>query len=232
MKKVLCISLAIIIALATIGCSSKEEKLFNEAIKLFESRDYASALAIFKELEPSDEINSYIRQSSYYVLADYIFINGMKGNEYGQNNEGDRYFITIPGTEIVLSVKLNDPGYDDISFSMLPNEPRGVLTSEAYSLTIYEKENVFSYFYSLILGTAMWNWQSENIQQSSYTRDTGILFNITKIPESLVWQFSGDENESMEWRQDECNNYLDEISIILRKLDIGVTLKDLGFLSF
>lgn len=44
MKKVLCISLAIIIALATIGCSNKEEKLFNEAIKLFESRDYVSAL--------------------------------------------------------------------------------------------------------------------------------------------------------------------------------------------
>ena len=224
--------MAIIIALATIGCSNKEEKLFNEAIKLFESRDYVSALAAFKELEPSDEINSYIRQSSYYILADYIFINGTKGNEYGQTNEGDRYFITIPGTEIVLSVKLNDDGYDDISFSMLPNEPRGVLTSEAYSLTIYEKENVFSYFYSLILGTAVWNWQSENIQQSSYTRNTGILFNITKIPESLVWQFSGDENESMEWRQEECNNYLDEISIILRKLDIGVTLKDLGFLSF
>ena len=131
-----------------------------------------------------------------------------------------------------MSSDVNDDGYDDISFSMLPNEPRGVLTSEAYSLTIYEKENVFSYFYSLILGTAVWNWQSENIQQSSYTRNTGILFNITKIPESSVWQFSGDEKESMEWTQEECNNYLDEISIILRKLDIGVTLKDLGFLSF
>ena len=98
MKKVLCISLAIIIVLATIGCSNKEEKLFNEAIKLFESRDYVSALAAFKELEPSDEINSYIRQSSYYILADYIFINGTKGNEYmisflsqSQNHARDLY---------------------------------------------------------------------------------------------------------------------------------------------
>ena len=65
-----------------------------------------------------------------------------------------------------------------------------------------------------------------------YTRETDIPFTITSVPSTAAWQFASTPEETSVQYRDECNEYIDNISIILRKLDCGVTVSDLGFLFY
>lgn len=197
---------------------------------LLENGDYEDALALLRTMEQTEDVREQVRKASFGVLAEFTFQNGSKGSEYG-TPEGDSYYVKVTGSDIVLSTVPTADGFESISFGLIPSNPRGILAGENYLLTLYEDKPQFTYFYMFMLGRSIFSWEGDS-KSNQYTRETPIDFEIKRIPETSVWQFSYTEEESKLIYRDECNEYLDEIAIILRKIDSGLTLSDLGFFSF
>lgn len=206
------------------------EAIVAQAISLYEQGEFEDALIAFKELEQTDEIKEYIRKASFNILAEQIFKNGTEGSVYGVG-DGESYYTEVPGSEIVLSVVPTANGFESISFGLMPAEPRGILSAENYLLTLYEEKNQFNYYYMFIFGASSYSWNGE-AACGEYTREATIDFEVSLMPETSVWQLSTTEEESKLGKRDECNDFLDEVAMLLRKIDCGVSLKDLGFYAY
>lgn len=244
MKKVVCLTLAFLLAVSLCACGkeaestepseqavSEEEKVEAEkkaAIALYDNGDYAEALVAFRSMEKTDEINKYIKNCGYQILADYIFKNGTQGNELGSLGEGSEEGYYIEDSGLILFVKPNATGFDYIEFVNIEFSNTTAPDSFFY-LKLQDSKDTF--WYERYIGVPANFWHTADIQIDTYTRDTGVSFELgytTTNPPS----FSTTEEEMNNTVRDSCNDLLDSVAVILRRLDCGISLADLGFVSY
>ena len=82
-----------------------------------------------------------------------------------------------------------------------------------------------------MFGATSYCWEGTS-SCGDYTRETPIDFEINVLPDTADWQISSTPEETKLSTRDEFNSYLDEVSLLLRKLDLGVSIEDLGFYAY
>ena len=208
----------------------KTDALFSNIDALLSNNEYKDALTLLRTLDQTEEVKEYIRKASFGVLAEFAFQNGTKGSTYG-TSDGDGYYTKLNGTEMVLSTVPSTTGFESVSFGLMPSDPKGILSAENYLFTLYEEKNHFDYFYMFMFGATSYCWDGTS-SCGDYTRETPIDFEINVLPDTADWQISSTPEETKFSTRDEFNNYLDEVSLLLRKLDLGVSIEDLGFYAY
>ena len=98
-------------------------------------------------------------------------------------------------------------------------------------LTLNADNAMFEYYYMFMFGNATYEWDGE-ASCCDYTRQTPIDFEVRLSPDTSMWQLSETEEETKLSTRDACNDYLDQVALILRKMDCGVSLQDLGFYAY
>ncbi|MDD3164592.1 MAG: hypothetical protein PHS97_01890 [Oscillospiraceae bacterium] len=237
MKRVLILLLALIMVLGLFGCGAPkteeptptpiEKNGLDTAVSLLEEGEYESALEELKQLEQTDEVRGYIKKASFYILADYIFKIGAKGNYLGESNDADGYYIEE--SDFIIYVKPTSNDYDCIQFTKYVESENPLQSDSLEYMTLNNNDNTVYYIDSFLAPANFGFYQ--NIQQQSYTRDTELTFewqyNTTEPP-----NISSTKEEVNVSKRDKFNDFLDNITITLRRLDLGITLQDLGFSSF